>query len=77
MHRANSELISAALQMIEHGALDAGSVGELAARIGVGERHLRRLFLLGERAIQLRRQTLAEERRRIGCLAHREAGLLW
>ncbi|MBK8124242.1 MAG: DNA-3-methyladenine glycosylase 2 family protein [Dokdonella sp.] len=44
VHRANSELISAALQMIEHGALDGGSVGELAARIGVGERHLRRLF---------------------------------
>jgi AraC family transcriptional regulator of adaptative response / DNA-3-methyladenine glycosylase II len=31
--------------LIGDGALDRGSVGELAARVGVGERQLRRLFL--------------------------------
>ena len=30
--------------VIEHGALDKDSLGALAARVGVGERHLRRLF---------------------------------
>ena len=40
-------------------------------------RHLRRLFLLGERAIQLRGKPLAEERLGIGCFAHRETHLLW
>ena len=34
-----------ALRMIEDGALDEGSVEGLAARLGMGERHLRRLFL--------------------------------
>ncbi len=33
-----------ALRLIDEGALDRGSVGALAARLGVGERHLRRLF---------------------------------
>ncbi len=33
-----------ALRLIEDGALDEGSVGMLADRLGVGERHLRRLF---------------------------------
>lgn len=44
LHRAHSELIAASLRMIEQGALDSGSMGDLAKRIGVGERHLRRLF---------------------------------
>ncbi len=44
LHRAKSDLVAGALQMIELGALDAGSLPELARRIGVGERHLRRLF---------------------------------
>ncbi|HSE11355.1 MAG TPA: Ada metal-binding domain-containing protein, partial [Rudaea sp.] len=43
--RARSALVAAALRLIEAGLLDRGSVAELAARIGVGERHLRRLFV--------------------------------
>ncbi|MGH8041402.1 MAG: AlkA N-terminal domain-containing protein [Rudaea sp.] len=43
--RARSDLVAAALRMIEAGALDSGSVAQLAHRIGVGERHLRRLFV--------------------------------
>ena len=43
--RARSELVAAALRMIEAGALDEASVAQLARRIGVGERHLRRLFV--------------------------------
>lgn len=34
-----------ALRLIEEGALDSGSVDQLAARLGVGDRHLRRLFV--------------------------------
>ncbi len=33
-----------ALRLIEDGALDEGDVGELALRLGIGARHLRRLF---------------------------------
>ncbi|MCB1855919.1 MAG: methylphosphotriester-DNA--protein-cysteine methyltransferase family protein, partial [Halieaceae bacterium] len=33
-----------ALQLIEAGALNEGSLGALAARLGVGERYLRKLF---------------------------------
>ena len=43
--RARSELVGAALRMIDAGALDEDSVAKLARRIGVGERHLRRLFV--------------------------------
>ena len=43
--RARSELVAAALRMIDAGALDEASVTQLARRIGVGERHLRRLFV--------------------------------
>lgn len=43
--RARSELVAAALRMIEAGALDEASAAQLARRIGVGERHLRRLFV--------------------------------
>jgi AraC family transcriptional regulator of adaptative response / DNA-3-methyladenine glycosylase II len=43
--RARSALVAAALRLIESGLLDRGSVADLAARIGVGERHLRRLFV--------------------------------
>lgn len=39
-----STTVSRALRLIEQGALDHGSVPELADRLGVGERHLRRLF---------------------------------
>ncbi len=44
LHRAKSELVAGALRLIEQGALDETSLPELARRVGVGERHLRRLF---------------------------------
>lgn len=44
LHRAKSELVAGALRLIEQGMLDEGSLPELAARVGVGERHLRRVF---------------------------------
>jgi AraC family transcriptional regulator of adaptative response / DNA-3-methyladenine glycosylase II len=37
--------VARALRLIEEGALDEGGVDELAARVGLGERQLRRLFL--------------------------------
>lgn len=37
--------VTRALRLIEEGALDEGSVPELAARLGLGDRQLRRLFL--------------------------------
>jgi AraC family transcriptional regulator of adaptative response / DNA-3-methyladenine glycosylase II len=40
-----STTVSRALRLISDGALDRGSVDELAERLGVGERQLRRLFL--------------------------------
>jgi AraC family transcriptional regulator of adaptative response / DNA-3-methyladenine glycosylase II len=42
--RGASATVSRALALIEEGALDGGDVDALAARLGVGERHLRRLF---------------------------------
>ncbi|HEY3695182.1 AlkA N-terminal domain-containing protein [Phenylobacterium sp.] len=42
--RGTSNTVSRALAMIEAGALDGGDVDGLAARLGVGERQLRRLF---------------------------------
>jgi len=36
--------VARALRLIEAGALDHGSVAELAARLGIGPRHLARLF---------------------------------
>jgi AraC family transcriptional regulator, regulatory protein of adaptative response / DNA-3-methyladenine glycosylase II len=41
----SSSTVSRALREIAEGALDAAGVGHLADRLGVGERHLRRLFL--------------------------------
>jgi AraC family transcriptional regulator of adaptative response / DNA-3-methyladenine glycosylase II len=41
----SSSTVSRALREIAGGALDAADVGHLADRLGVGERHLRRLFL--------------------------------
>jgi len=40
-----SAVVSRALRLIEQGALDRGSLPELCDRLGVGDRHLRRLFL--------------------------------
>lgn len=42
--RGTSNTVSRALALIEAGALDEGDVDSLAGRLGVGERHLRRLF---------------------------------
>jgi AraC family transcriptional regulator of adaptative response / DNA-3-methyladenine glycosylase II len=42
--RGTSNTVSRALALIESGALDGGDVDTLAARLGVGERQLRRLF---------------------------------
>lgn len=39
-----STLVTRALRLIEGGALDAGNVDDLADKLGVGSRHLRRLF---------------------------------
>ena len=44
LHHSSSALVSAALGLIEQGMLDEHPVADLASRIGVGERHLRRLF---------------------------------
>jgi AraC family transcriptional regulator of adaptative response / DNA-3-methyladenine glycosylase II len=41
-----SGVVSRALRLIGEGALDEGSVDDLAARLGVTARHLRRLFLV-------------------------------
>lgn len=42
--RGTSNTVSRALALIEAGALDEGCLEQLAERLGVGERHLRRLF---------------------------------
>jgi AraC family transcriptional regulator, regulatory protein of adaptative response / DNA-3-methyladenine glycosylase II len=39
-----SAVVSRALRLIVEGALDSGNVEELANRVGIGSRHLRRLF---------------------------------
>ena len=39
-----SATVDRAMHLIRQGALDGGSVDDLAARLGVGARHLRRLF---------------------------------
>ncbi len=43
--RGTSASVSRALRLIEEGALDEAGVGTLAARLGLGDRHLRRLFV--------------------------------
>jgi AraC family transcriptional regulator of adaptative response / DNA-3-methyladenine glycosylase II len=40
-----SATVNRALRLIDEGALDRGSTGELAGRLGLTDRHLRRLFL--------------------------------
>ncbi len=40
-----STTVTRALRLIDEGALDQGNMGDLAGRLGVGERHLRRLFV--------------------------------
>lgn len=41
----DSAVVRRALRLIEHGAVDDGSIDALAARLGLGSRHLRRLFV--------------------------------
>lgn len=41
----SSTTVSRALKLIEEGLLDEGNVEALAERLGIGDRHLRRLFL--------------------------------
>jgi AraC family transcriptional regulator of adaptative response / DNA-3-methyladenine glycosylase II len=43
--RGASNTVSRAMSLIDAGALDEGDMEHLAERLGVGERHLRRLFL--------------------------------
>ena len=43
--RGTSSSVGRALRLIEEGALDSGSVEQMAARLGLGERQVRRLFL--------------------------------
>lgn len=43
--RGGAAVVDRALRLIDEGALDGGSVPELAARLHVGDRHLRRLFV--------------------------------
>lgn len=54
--------VSRALRLIEEGALDEGSIGALAARLGLGERQLRRLFIehtgAGPQAVAANRRLL-------------------
>ncbi len=57
-----STTVTRALRLINEGALDNASVDELAARLGVGERHLRRLFMehvgVGPKAVAQTRRVL-------------------
>jgi AraC family transcriptional regulator, regulatory protein of adaptative response / DNA-3-methyladenine glycosylase II len=64
--RGTSATVSRALSLIEEGALDDADVDALAERLGIGERHLRRLFQrhLGAAPIsvaQTRRVLLAKQ----------------
>jgi len=43
--RGTKTTVARALKMIEAGALDRGTVEQLAERLGIGSRHLSRLFL--------------------------------
>jgi AraC family transcriptional regulator, regulatory protein of adaptative response / DNA-3-methyladenine glycosylase II len=50
-----SAVVSRALRLIGEGALDRGNIEELAGRVGLGPRHLRRLFVehLGASPVQI------------------------
>jgi AraC family transcriptional regulator of adaptative response / DNA-3-methyladenine glycosylase II len=43
--QGTSAVVSRALRLITEGALDRGNIEELAGRVGLGSRHLRRLFV--------------------------------
>ena len=58
--------VSRALQLIDQGALEWHSVAQLAARLGVGDRYLRRLFAqyvgASPKAVEQTRRTLLAKR---------------
>ncbi|MGI9169513.1 MAG: AlkA N-terminal domain-containing protein [Caulobacteraceae bacterium] len=58
--RGTSATVSRALRLIDEGALDRGSVATLAARVGIGARHLNRLLIEQVGASPL---TIAQTRR--------------
>ena len=62
-----SAVVARALRLIESGALDDGDAASLAARLGLGERQLRRLFVqhLGAAPIQVARSRRAHFARRL------------
>ena len=74
-----STLVTRALRLIEGGALDAGDVEQLADKLGVGPRHLRRLFdrrlgaspqsVAGTRRLLLAKSLLTETRLPVGQIA--------
>ncbi|GAP65219.1 3-methyladenine DNA glycosylase/8-oxoguanine DNAglycosylase [Mizugakiibacter sediminis] len=78
--RGGDALVASALRLIEDGLLDEAPVAALAARVGVGERHLRRLFAeqlgAGPLAVAATRRLLAakkllhETRLPVGAVAH-------
>lgn len=55
-----STTVQRALQLISQGALNTGSMGDLALRLGIGERYLRKLF---ERELGVSPQALALNQR--------------
>ncbi len=59
--------VSRALRLIEDGALDDGSVAELADRLGVGARHLSRLFAchVGASPLQVARTVRIQRAKRL------------
>ncbi|MDF1734696.1 MAG: Ada metal-binding domain-containing protein [Minwuia sp.] len=59
--------VSRALRLIEDGALDAGTVPELADRLGVGTRHLSRLFAchVGASPVQVARTVRIQRAKRL------------
>jgi AraC family transcriptional regulator of adaptative response / DNA-3-methyladenine glycosylase II len=65
--RGTGASVARALRLIEQGALDRGSVADLAARLGLGERQLRRLFErhLGESPVAVAQRRRALRARRL------------
>jgi AraC family transcriptional regulator of adaptative response / DNA-3-methyladenine glycosylase II len=65
--RGTRATVARALRLIDDGALDARDVGALAAKLGLGERQLRRLFAtwLGGSPSRVARARRAERARRL------------
>lgn len=65
--------VEGALRLIEEGALDEGSVGDLAASLGIGERHLRRLFkrYVGRSPVHVAQSRRLREAKRLVCESNR------